>query len=68
MLPTDKPSGRHSSRFFSRMNLNHVVDTSIQRTAPLRNALLAEFKSDPVLGQLHQQACDALQIRLDALD
>ncbi len=52
--------GRYSNRFYEAINTNHVEDLSIAATAERRREILEDLKSDPVLGKLHETACQHL--------
>ncbi|WP_254693097.1 glycosyltransferase family 2 protein [Sulfitobacter sp. SK011] len=72
VLKADRGRAVHSDHllgldYWVERNFNTDEDTSIQTTAPARNAILAELKSDRVLGPLHTAAVEWRKARFDAL-
>lgn len=72
VLKADRGRAVHSEDllgldYWIERNWNTDTDTSIDALKPRRDALLAEFKSDKVLGQLHANAVAWRKSRFDAL-
>ena len=53
--------------YWHKWNRNATVDDSVQRYRSATDAILADLKSDPVLGPLHQSAVDWHRAKIDEM-